>query len=122
MTPPVKCFHCDALDGAHTEVCPTHKKGTCPPHRKGLYQGDVVCVECKQLWDTIPQLYCIAYEYRATLHVWRADFMYLHAVSDGDARIQFLGSQSPHLHMRIVGIAPVLGYLVDDAHGEELTA
>ncbi len=123
-----KCFHCDTVGGGHTEVCPTHNRTKCPPHRRGALNGDIVCTVCGKLWDDIPQLYAIAYEYRASkrkgasiTNVWLPEFQYLHATSVGDARVQFLGSQSPHLHMRIVGIAPVLGFLVDDSHGDELT-
>lgn len=118
----MKCFHCSSEQG-HTEECPTQKKAKCPPHRKGEgLLGVTVCLDCGVLWDDIPRLYAIAYEYKRGLNTWVPEFMYMHATSDGDARVQFFSSQSPHLHMRIVGIAPVLGFLVDDKHGEELTA
>lgn len=125
------CFHCGMLDGAHLDTCATQVKAKCPPHSRGRDgTGNEVCKACGKLWDEIPKLYCIAYEYRvnlvsrrdhATIHNWKADFLYLHATSDSDARGQFFSSQSPHLHMRIVGVAPVLGYFVDDEHGENLS-
>ncbi len=93
----------------------------CPPHvtKRLIKDGPKVCIHCR----TVVQLYAIAYEARIRFGVWKPDFLYLHAASDGDARWQFLNSESPATmrHMRIVGVAPVLGYLVNDNHGEDLS-
>lgn len=68
-------------------------------------------------------LFAIAYEYRIKPGVWGADFVYLHAADAADARLQFFASEptSLHKHMRVVGIAPVVGYQVNDNHGDDLT-
>ena len=68
-------------------------------------------------------LYAIAYEYRVRVGVWKPDIIYLHAKDDGDARIQFFQSESQvkWRHMRIVGIAPVIGFHVNDSKGDNLS-
>jgi len=116
----MNCIHCNASEG-HTDECITHKKTKCPPHTKGQYRDSLICIHCRTPWEEVPQLYAIAYEYRSSRNTWLPEFLYLHAVNDADARLQFFHSQSPHLYMRIVGIAPVLGYLVNDSHGEDLS-
>jgi hypothetical protein len=72
------------------------------------------------------KLYAIAYEYRlgrGRNRKWCADIDYLHATDAGDARLQYLNSEPPQVmrEVRIVGIAPVLGYFVNDNHGEKLS-
>lgn len=68
-------------------------------------------------------LYAIAYEYRVRPGVWRPEIEYMHAEDNSDARLQFFRSEpnSNHRHMRIVGIAPVLGYFVNDNKGDALS-
>ncbi len=68
-------------------------------------------------------LYSIAYEFRESPGVWKPAILYVHATDAGDARVQYLQSEAEgnHRHMRIVGIAPVIGYHVNDNHGEDLT-
>lgn len=46
-----------------------------------------------------------------------------HAKDDGDARLKFYRSETSRKmrKVQLVGIAPVIGYLVDDNHGDKLT-
>ncbi len=46
-----------------------------------------------------------------------------HAKDEGDARLKFWRSEQSREFRRIqlVGLAPVVGYLVDDNHGDKLT-
>lgn len=68
-------------------------------------------------------LYCIAFEYRHAIGDWRASTLYLHAEDAGDARVQFFYSEDAATmkHIRVVGIAPAIGFQVHDSHGEELS-
>lgn len=77
------------------------------------------------------RLYAIAYERRVTYYAggrrrrkWVPDIEYLHAIDDGDARLQYF--QSEHVGVmretRIVGVAPVIGYHVNDKHGDDISA
>jgi len=94
------CNECQLSGGMHRVGCP-HRTKT----------------------DTKRTLYCICYEYRIRPGVWDCDKLYLHADDAGDARLQFFRSDSPETmrHIRIVGIAPSIGYFVDDKKGEELS-
>ncbi len=70
-------------------------------------------------------LYGICYEYwsRETMR-WEADIMYCLAIDEGDARVQYLRAPQPaHAsRLRLVAIAPAIGYHVTDDHGEKLAA
>lgn len=68
-------------------------------------------------------LFAIAYEYRVTMGVWAPAMLYVHAVDAADARVQYLQSEylENQKHMRLVGIAPVIGYFVHDNHGDKLS-
>ncbi len=70
------------------------------------------------------KLYAIAYEYRVARGKWLPEIDYLHAVDDGDARLQFFLSETPEVmrETRVVGIAPVIGYFVNDNHGDDISA
>lgn len=77
------------------------------------------------------KLYAIAYEYRLEYVVngekrrkWVPEIDYLHAIDDGDARLQYLQSEPPSVmrETRIVGVAPVIGYFVNDSHGDDVSA
>ncbi len=67
-------------------------------------------------------LYGICYWHRVNGRI-REEFLYCHADDDGDARSQYLNSSAGKglLDLRIVAIAPVVGYHVKDEHGEKLS-
>ncbi len=49
------------------------------------------------------------------------DIVHLHAVSEGNARWVF-GQDPEHRKSRIIAVGPVIGYHVEDEHGDILTA
>jgi hypothetical protein len=52
---------------------------------------------------------------------WYAEIVHVHALDQANARFIFL--QDPeHRTRRIVAIGPVIGYHVDDEHGDKLRA
>lgn len=76
-------------------------------------------------------LYAIALERRVVYfkygerrRKWVPEVEYLHAVDEGDARMQYFNSELPTVmqEVRIVGVAPVIGYHVNDNHGDDITA
>ncbi len=76
-------------------------------------------------------LYAIAYEKRVSYvkngqrrRKWIPGMEYLHAVDEGDARLQYFQSEAPQVmqEVRIVGVAPVIGYHVNDNHGDDISA
>jgi hypothetical protein len=69
------------------------------------------------------KLYCIAYEFKVSPGVWDADMVYMHGDTAEEIRLQFFRSNAPELmrEIRIVGIAPVIGYFVEDKQGEVLS-
>ena len=72
------------------------------------------------------KLYAIAYEYKVgegRYTRWIPEVDYLHAIDDCDARLQYFQSEPPEVmrQVRIVGIAPVIGYHVHDNHGDKLS-
>jgi len=95
------CIECELTDGRHRLQCPNRIRTT-----------------------TDRLLYCICYEYRLRPGVWDCDKLYLHADDAGDARLQFFRSDAPETmrQIRIVAVAPVVGFFVDDNKGEELSA
>ena len=66
--------------------------------------------------------FAIAYEFWVKGNTWEPAFLYLHAMDAGDARLQFFASEPTKMHkrMNIVGIAPVIGYHVNDDNGDAL--
>ncbi len=77
-------------------------------------------------------LYAIAYERRVAYTArngqrrrkWVPEIEYLHAIDEGDARLQYFQSEVPQVmhETRIVGVAPVIGYHVNDNHGDDVSA
>lgn len=67
-------------------------------------------------------LYGICYWHRVNGRM-TEEFLYCHADDEGDARLVYLNSGAGKgLHdMRIVAIAPVIGYHVKDEHGDKLS-
>ena len=70
-------------------------------------------------------LYAIAYMYRPRPGVWKGDFLYVHAESADDARLQYFQSNDPDMmskmHVVITGVAPVIGYHAHDDNGDKLS-
>ena len=67
-------------------------------------------------------LYCIAYErYDKKGQIVKADFEYVHADSIPHARNQFCFSNPNRRTHRVVGVAPVIGYFVEDKKGDILS-
>ena len=96
----VSCIECEETNGNHKTQCPNRIKT-----------------------DTKRTLYCICYEYRIRPGVWGCDKLYMHGGNAGDVRLQFFRTDAPETmrHIRIVGIAPAIGYFVDDKKGNELS-
>lgn len=72
------------------------------------------------------QLYAIAYEYRigrGRTRKWIPEIDYLHADDGADARLKFFQSEPLEImrEVRMVGVAPVIGYFVDDNKGDKLS-
>jgi len=71
-----------------------------------------------------PKLYAIAFEHpvkRNGVLTWIPEIVHTHAIDNANARFIFL--QDPlHKKARIVAIGPVIGYHVEDEHGEVLRA
>ena len=67
-------------------------------------------------------LWCICYEEKVRGKL-VGQKVYVHADSEGDARLQYFYSEPPKtLRQRnIVAVARVLGYFVNDNHGEDLS-
>jgi hypothetical protein len=97
------------------------------------YEGHFSCVEHKRV-RCCPEvvgvadtrlLYAVAYMWKKKgSKTWERSIDYLHAHDAADARWWFFQSENPSVFRRVqlVGIAPVIGYFVDDAHGEALSA
>lgn len=95
-------------------------------------ERDVMCkcmtcqayrVECKMV-DTGKTLYCIAYTFWSIKRQqWISQMEYTHAFSIEEARLAFYQSETEKTFRRVnlVGIAPVVGYLVNDNHGDDLS-
>ena len=80
-------------------------------------------VECK-MTDTGKTLYCIAYTFWSPKRqTWISQMEYTHAVDVEEARLTFFQSETSGVMRRVnlVGIAPVIGYLVNDNHGDSLS-
>lgn len=78
----------------------------------------------KSLKSTKPKkpLWCICYEEKVR-GVLKGHKVYVHADTEGEARLQYFYSEPPKkLRQRnIVGVARVIGFFVDDNHGESLS-
>jgi len=94
------CLECESPDGTHRLQCPNRINT-----------------------NSTRKLYCIAYEYRIRPGVWGADMVYMHGDSAEDVRLQYFRANANQLarEMRIVAIAPVIGYFVEDKKGEALS-
>ena len=69
------------------------------------------------------ELYAIACERRDIDGNWHADIVHLHAMDSSNARYCFLlDSSNRGPNVRIVAVGPVVGYHVEDEHGEKLRA
>jgi hypothetical protein len=66
-------------------------------------------------------LYCIATEVWNGIE-WIAKPFYLHSSDQGEARIKFTRMHPDRNLIRIVGIAPVIGWHVLDDHGDKVLA
>lgn len=69
-------------------------------------------------------LYCIAFSYWSVKKQrWISDMNYTHAKDIEEARLTFFQSETAGVMRRVnmVGIAPVIGYFVDDNKGQELS-
>jgi hypothetical protein len=50
---------------------------------------------------------------------WKAEMIYLHATDSANARIRFTATHDRSY--RIVALGPVIGYFVNDNHGDDLS-
>ncbi len=67
-------------------------------------------------------LFCVALQiWDRSLTRCKLDFEYLHADDRHHARVQFTVANPDRRHVRIVEVAQVLGYVVEDEHGEQLS-
>lgn len=68
-------------------------------------------------------MYCAKYWVREKGKAPRFTECVFHATDEGDARVRFWRSENERKFRRIqlVGLAPVVGYLVNDNHGDDLT-
>ena len=67
-------------------------------------------------------MYAIACEhFDANERLTSAEIIYVHATDAGHARQQFIKIHSNQRKHRMVAVAPVIGYFVDDNHGEKLS-
>lgn len=94
------CAECELSDGSHRVGCPNRIKT-----------------------KTDKLLYCICYEFKKAPGVWDCDKLYMHGTDAEDIRLKFFQSNAPELmrEMRIVAIAPAIGYFVEDTKGEVLS-
>ena len=65
-------------------------------------------------------LYAIAYELYRKGQIQKAGIEYVHADSTAHARNQYCFQYPNRRTHKIIGVAPVVGYHVDDNHGELL--
>lgn len=66
-------------------------------------------------------LFAIASELFVKGRLDRAEIIYVHATDSVHARNQYCVMHPNRRTHRIVAVAPVIGYFVHDAHGEELS-
>lgn len=68
-------------------------------------------------------LYCACLEFWASFQgKWVAETKYLHAKDTGEARAKITIAYPRRDLVRIVGVAPAIGFHVEDDHGERLRA
>ena len=66
-------------------------------------------------------LYAIAVErckYDKNGATWVADIEYLHATSASEAKVLYTSANPDRKKLRIVGIAPVIGYIAEDDNAD----
>lgn len=71
------------------------------------------------------QLYAIACERvikQGSTVTWVPEIVHVHALDSANAKFIFLQDPIHRKHYRIVAIGPVIGYHVEDEHGEILRA
>jgi hypothetical protein len=68
-------------------------------------------------------LYAVAYEFRVSRGKWKPEIDYLHASDANDAQWWFFQSEAPDVfrQVRVVGVAPVVAYFANDAHGDDVS-
>lgn len=66
-------------------------------------------------------MYAVASEIFVKGQLARAEIIYLHAKDGAHARYQYCMMHPNRRSHRIVAVAPVIGYFVDDEHGEKLS-
>ena len=67
-------------------------------------------------------LYAIAAERRIGLNEWVPEIVHVHALDSANAKFIFLQNPEHRKFYRIVAVGPVIGYHVEDEHGERLRA
>lgn len=65
------------------------------------------------------RLWAVAFEVKVAPNKWKGQLVHLRAHSRANATAQFLLSETRPVH--IAGVAPVVGYWVDDKDGLELS-
>jgi len=53
---------------------------------------------------------------------WIPEIVHVHAIDSANAKFVFLQDVNHQKNYRIVAVGPVIGYHVDDEHGEKLRA
>lgn len=79
------------------------------------------CTLCGADWDSLRSkktLFCAIFMVR-TAQGWRADSLYMHHDTIEEARLEFFRSEQRVV--RQVQIAPVVGYLANDEHGDSVS-
>ena len=68
------------------------------------------------------KLYAIAAEKRVSKNTWVPEIVHVHADDSANAKFIFLQNPDHRKNYRIVAVGPVIGYHVEDEHGERLRA
>ncbi len=84
----------------------------------------IMCCPAEVGKEESRQLYAIAFFRRilGTRNRWAQDMSYLHAFDANDARWWFFEIEPKNVEINVIDIAPVVGWFVDDEHGEQLSA
>lgn len=78
------------------------------------------CKAVFQEWDK-RKLYCVAFETPTADGGIEANKQYFHAIDLADANHQFRESHRGVPIIRIVGVAPVIGFFINDSKGDKLS-
>lgn len=107
-----------------------HSPGTTCDFTKLACDPSCSCDPCKEfrlsirMTDKSQTLYCRAFTFLdVRTGKWIGEREYTHAASIEDARLTFWRSENEKTMRRInvVGVAPVIGYFVNDTKGDELS-